>query len=101
MFFDPKKSGTNGEEGAQFHPSIWAPKIPKGPIPIQKVDPKEAHPEFWRGPQGQSQPATLYRPLQVVCLFDQTSLKVQLWDVVYARLLWHPARRQRVGLVLR
>ena len=30
------------------HSSNWAPKIPKSPIPIQKVSPKDAHSEFWR-----------------------------------------------------
>ena len=38
------------------------PKFPtKGPIPIAKVGPKEAHSEFWRGLQGPKQKrATLY-----------------------------------------
>ena len=42
------------------HSALWAPKIPQGPLPIQRVVPKGSIPSFGGGPQDQSQPATLY-----------------------------------------
>ena len=53
MFFRPQKGGTNHEKRAHLgSPFVeFGPKIVKGPIPIQKVDPKGALSEFWRGAQ--------------------------------------------------
>ena len=42
------------------HFSNTAPQIPKGPTPTPKSEPQRVHSDFWRGPRGQSLPATLY-----------------------------------------
>ena len=51
MFFRFQKGGENNEKRAHLESPFcaWSSQIPKGPILLQKVSPKCAHSEFWRG----------------------------------------------------
>ena len=58
MFFRPPEGAQTTERRDHFGSPFFRfepPQIPKGPIPIPTVGPKEPIPEFWSGPKGSEQ----------------------------------------------